>query len=136
MATFTVEVVSAERTLLSVEATGLYCTTTDGSLGILPGHQPVLAGLDIAEAHIDLEDGSREYLAVHRGYVYYSGGEKAVILADTAELAHEIDVEHERQQLLKFEEMHAGPDEHPQLDLPAMMQRSRARIDTAKKAGG
>ena len=135
MATFTVDVVSAERKLLSVEAEGLYFRTHLGSMGILPGHQPVLAGLDIAEMHLDLPDGSREHLAVHRGYVYYSGGEKAVVLADQAELSHEIDVQEERQKLVRFEEMRAS-DEDVDLDLPAMMRITRARIDAAEKADG
>ena len=134
MATFTVEVVSAERKLLSVEAEGLYFRTSMGSMGILPGHQPVLAGLDIAEMHLDLPDGSREHIAVHRGYVYYSGGDTAVILADQAELAHEIDVQEERRKLIQLEEMQAG-DGHVDLDVPVMMRITRARIDTAEKAG-
>ncbi|MFT4744470.1 MAG: F-type H+-transporting ATPase subunit epsilon [Nitriliruptoraceae bacterium] len=133
MATFTVDVVSAERTLYSAEATGLFVTTTTGSLGILPGHQPILAGLDFAEMHLDLEDGTRQHIAVHRGYVYYSGGETAVILADTAELAHEIDVVHERKQLVQLEEMQTkGVETH--LELPAMLRMTKARIQTAEKA--
>lgn len=135
MATFTVQVVSAERELLSVEAEGLYIRTTIGSMGILPGHQPLLAGLDIGEAHIDLTDGSREYVAVHRGYVYYSGGDTAVILADVAELHHEIDVEHQRSRLVELEELHAA-EKHDEVDfdLPAVMRMTKARIETVEKA--
>lgn len=133
MATFTVEVVSAERRLTSVEAEGLYIRTTVGSMGILPGHQPVLAGLDIGECHIDLADGSREHVAVHRGYVYYSGGDTAVVLADVAELHHEIDVEEQRQKLVQLEEMHAS-DQDPDFDLPSVMRMTRARIETVERA--
>ena len=43
MATFQIDVVSAEHKLFSGEATGLFITTTEGSMGILPGHQPLLA---------------------------------------------------------------------------------------------
>ncbi len=135
MATFTVDVVSAERKLFSAEATGLFVTTTMGSLGILPGHQPVLAGLDIAEMHLDLVDGTREHIAVHRGYVYYSGGDTAVILADTAELSHEIDVVKERKQLIQLEEMQAKGTP-VDIDLPAMLRMTEARIKTVEKANG
>ncbi len=133
MATFTVDVVSAERKLLTVEATGMFFRTSVGTMGVLPGHQPVLAGLAIAEAHIDREDGSRDYLAVHRGYVYYSGGDTAVILADIAELSHEIDVHEERQQLVKFEEMQAKGVK-VDFDLPRMMEITQTRIDVAERA--
>ena len=134
MSTFTVDVVSAERKLFSGEATGLFFTTTEGSMGVLPGHQPLLAALDIAGAHIELADGTREWVAVHRGYVYYSGGDTAVILADTAELAHEIDVEEERQQLLKLEQL-KDPESVP-FDVPAAAKRHRTRIEVAEKANG
>lgn len=134
MATFTVDVVSAERKLWSGEATGLFFRTTEGSMGVLPGHQPVLAGLDIAGAEIHLTDDTREHVAVHRGYVYYSGGDTAVILADEAELAHEIDIEEERQQLLKLERL-----EDPakvDFDVPAAAKRRRTRIEVAERANG
>lgn len=134
MATFTVDVVSAERKLFSGEATGLFFTTTEGSMGVLPGHQPLLAALDIAGAAIELADGGRELVAVHRGYVYYSGGDTAVILADTAELAHEIDIEEERAQLLKLEQL-KDPESVP-FDVPAAAKRHRTRIEVAEKANG
>lgn len=132
--TFTVDVVSAERKVYSGEATGLYFTTTEGSMGVLPGHQPLLAALDIAGAHIELVDGTREWVAVHRGYVYYSGGDTAVILADIAELAHEIDVDRSRQQLFKLEEL-KDPESVP-FDVPAAAKRHRTRIEVAERANG
>jgi F-type H+-transporting ATPase subunit epsilon len=132
--TFTVEVVSAERKLWSGEATGLFFTTTEGSMGVLPGHQPVLAALDIAGAHVELADGSREYVAVHRGYVYYSGGDTAIILADIAELAHEIDVDRARQQLFKLENLKDA--ESVPFDVPAAAKSHRTRIEVAEKAQG
>ncbi len=102
-------------------------------MGVLPGHQPVLAALDIAGAHVELADGSRQYVAVHRGYVYYSGGDTAVILADVAELAHEIDVDRARQQLFKLEDLKDA--ESVPFDVPAAAQRHRTRIEVAEKAG-
>lgn len=132
MSTFTVEVVSAERKVFSGEATGLFFSTTEGSMGVLPGHQPVLAALDIAPAHIELADGTREWVAVHRGYVYYSGGDTAVILADIAELSSEIDVDRSRQQLFKLEDL--KDPESVAFDVPAAAKRHETRIAVAEKA--
>lgn len=134
MATFTVDVVSAERKLFSGEASGLYFTTTEGSMGVLPGHQPLLAALDIGGAYIDLAEGGRQHVAVHQGYVYYSGGDTAVILADTAELAQEIDVEEARQQLFKLENLKDA--ESVPFDVPAAAKRHRTRIEVAERANG
>lgn len=133
MATFTVDVVSAERKLLSVEATGLFVTSREGSLGILPRHQPVLAALDIGTAEIELADGGREHLAVHRGYVYYSGGDTAVILADTAELSHEIDVERSRQRTVELREI--GDHSSVEYDVPAAIKRHETRVRVGERAG-
>ena len=42
MATMHVEVVSAERHVLSADVTELYARSVEGEIGILPGHQPAL----------------------------------------------------------------------------------------------
>ena len=44
--TFQVEVVSAEKQLLSVEAEAVYARSLEGEIGILPGHQPALLLLE------------------------------------------------------------------------------------------
>jgi F-type H+-transporting ATPase subunit epsilon len=131
MATFTVDIVSAERQLLSVEATGLFVTTPEGSLGILPKHQPLLAALAVAGAEIELPEGGRRHVAVHQGYVYYSGGDTAVILADVAELAEEIDLERSRGRLLELQAL--PPSEHVHLDVPAAIRRHEVRVAVAEK---
>ncbi|HEX9766673.1 MAG TPA: F0F1 ATP synthase subunit epsilon [Nitriliruptorales bacterium] len=89
--TMTVEVVSAEKSLLSVEATEVYGRSLDGEIGILPGHQPVLLALDIAPLKVKLADGGEERVAVHNGFLFFKDNH-LVILADLAELASQIDV--------------------------------------------
>jgi len=42
MASMQVDVVSAEESLYSGEAAEVYARSTEGEIGILPGHQPVL----------------------------------------------------------------------------------------------
>lgn len=42
MATMQVDVVSAEAQLFSGEASEVYARSTEGEIGILPGHQPLL----------------------------------------------------------------------------------------------
>ena len=46
MATMHVELVSVERALWSGEATAVFARTTEGELGILPGHIPLLGALE------------------------------------------------------------------------------------------
>lgn len=91
MATMHVEVVSAERSLLSADATEVYARSLDGEIGILPGHQPALLALDIAPVKVKLADGGEEQVAVHNGFLFFRNNQ-LVILADIAEMAGQIDV--------------------------------------------
>lgn len=93
--TFHVEIVSAEKSLLSVEATAVFARSLDGEIGILPGHQPALLALDIAPLTVVSVDEGTIPVAVHNGFLYYSDDE-LVVLADIAELASDIDPDRAR----------------------------------------
>jgi F-type H+-transporting ATPase subunit epsilon len=63
---------------------------TDGSLGILPGHTPIIAELKIAPLHYD-KNKSRETVAVMGGIVKVLS-DVVTIITEDAEKATEIDV--------------------------------------------
>jgi F-type H+-transporting ATPase subunit epsilon len=86
MASMHVEVVSAERHVLSGDVSELYARSVEGELGILPGHQPAVIALDIGQVLLRFEDGHEERVAVHRGVLYVDKGKKVIVLADIAEL--------------------------------------------------
>lgn len=86
------EVVSAEQHVLSADVTELYARSVEGEIGILPGHQPALIGLDIGPVRVVFEDGTRATVAVHRGMLFVDKDKRVVVLADVAELSSEIDV--------------------------------------------
>jgi F-type H+-transporting ATPase subunit epsilon len=67
----------------------------EGSLGILPGHAPLLAQLREGVARARSGDEER-LLAISGGFVEVFDG-KASLFAETAELAEEIDAERARQ---------------------------------------
>ena len=52
MATMDVSVVSAEALLYEGAATEVYARSTEGEIGILPGHEPMLAILAAGEVRI------------------------------------------------------------------------------------
>lgn len=92
----TVDLVSVERRLWSGEARFVLARTTVGEVGILPGHQPLLAQLEEAGVvRVDSTDGSRRTIAVHGGFLSVSA-ERVSILAEFAEQSDEIDVERAR----------------------------------------
>jgi F-type H+-transporting ATPase subunit epsilon len=86
-----VELVSVEQALWSGEATAVFARTTEGELGILPGHIPLLGALEPGwVVRIDRVDESALKVAVHGGFL--SVREDGVsVLAEMAELADDID---------------------------------------------
>ena len=111
MATVHVELVSVERLLWSGEATMVIARTTEGELGVLPGHAPLLgelAGGGIVR--IQQEGGEELTFAVHGGFL--SVTEDGVsILAEIAERAEEIDVARAQQALDRARSAEAEDDE-------------------------
>ena len=108
MATLQVELVAVERKIWSGEARMVIARTTEGELGILAGHAPLLG--ELAEGGvvtIRSESGDDLVVAAHGGFL--SVTEQGVsILAENAELADEIDVERARAALSRAES--AGDD--------------------------
>lgn len=92
-----VELVSVERPIWSGEATMVIARTTEGELGILPGHTALLG--ELAEGwvvRIQQEGDQELVVAVHGGFLSVTD-EGVSILAEIAELADDIDVERARQ---------------------------------------
>ncbi|MDX6215340.1 MAG: F-type H+-transporting ATPase subunit epsilon [Frankiales bacterium] len=86
-----VELVSVEREVWSGEATMVSARTTEGEIGILPGHTPLLGQL--AEGHevrISQEGGSDLAVTVSGGFLSVTD-EGVTILAESASLPGEAD---------------------------------------------
>ncbi|RBM20431.1 F0F1 ATP synthase subunit epsilon [Streptomyces sp. PT12] len=95
MAELHVELVAADRQVWSGEASLVVARTTSGDIGIMPGHQPLLAVLRPGAVTIRTTGATGDgtvVAAVHGGFLSYTDG-KLSLLAEIAELAEEIDVE-------------------------------------------
>ncbi len=103
MATLQVELVAVERRIWSGEASMVIARTTEGELGVLPGHAPLLGELAPGGVvTIRATDGDDLVVAAHGGFL--SVTERGVsILAETAEISTEIDVERAREALRRAE---------------------------------
>lgn len=94
----TLEVITPERTVLdTVQVKSLIVPALDGLLGVLPGHAPLVAGLGIGVVKYK-EAGKDRYtkMAITGGFLEVSD-DRAVLVADAAELASSIDVLRARQ---------------------------------------
>ncbi len=91
-ATMQVELVSVERAIWSGEATAVYARTTEGEIGVLPGHAPLLGALAPGWlVRILQADGAEQRVAVHGGFLSVRA-DGVSVLAEMAEDAQEIDV--------------------------------------------
>ncbi|MDQ1688178.1 MAG: F-type H+-transporting ATPase subunit epsilon [Frankiaceae bacterium] len=94
-----VEIVAVDREVWSGDVEMVLARTTDGEIGILAGHVPLLGAL--AEGGIVrlMEEGGAETkVAVHGGFLSVTN-EGVQILAELAELESEIDVARAQRQL-------------------------------------
>lgn len=83
------EIVTAERVVLSDDVDQVNAPTKDGRVGILPRHEPLLTILDVGELDI-IKDGVSTPYAVSGGFMEVLPN-RVTILADTVERADEID---------------------------------------------
>lgn len=96
MAEMSVRLVAVEREVWSGTATFVFARTTVGEIGVLPRHIPLLAELVPGEmVRIDSSDGQEIHVAVDGGFLSITE-DGVSILAESAELREEIDVDQAR----------------------------------------
>lgn len=97
--TMQVDLVSVERPIWSGEATAVYARTSEGEIGVLPGHSPLLGVLAPGWlVRILHADGVEQRVAVHGGFLSVRA-DGVSVMAEIAEDAEEIDVARARQAL-------------------------------------
>ncbi len=124
MAEMAVELVAVERKVWSGSATSVFARTTEGELGVLPGHVPLLGELVDGVVTIETTDGETVTAAVHGGFLSVTG-DRVSVLAESAELAEEIDVSRARSALERTES--DSEDEEAE----AIRARAQARLRAA-----
>ncbi len=128
MAELTVSVVSLEHPEWDGPASQIVVKTLEGEMGVLPGHEPVLATLAEGPIRIDPVDGDPMYFAVHGGF-FSLDENRAIILADVAETAEEINVA--RAQEAKSNAEKADDED---LEAIAAMRRAETRLRVVELA--
>jgi F-type H+-transporting ATPase subunit epsilon len=124
MATMQVDLVSVERPIWSGEANAVYARTSEGEIGIMPGHAPLLGALAPGWlVRIQQADGVEQRVAVHGGFLAVRS-DGISVLAELAESSDEIDVARARAAL---ERAGSGTDE----ESVAARDRALARLRAA-----
>lgn len=85
MAALTVVVVSADREVWSGEATRVVARTTEGEIGILAGHEPVMGLVAGGEVRILTPEGNTVRAQADGGFLSVANNRVSVV-ADAAEI--------------------------------------------------
>jgi F-type H+-transporting ATPase subunit epsilon len=93
-----VELVAADRTVWSGEATMVIARTMEGDIGVLRNHTPVLSALAPGVLALDTVDGEQIVAAVGDGFISVANN-RVSILSEFTQLSGEIDVEAARSDL-------------------------------------
>ncbi|GAA1127675.1 F0F1 ATP synthase subunit epsilon [Arthrobacter flavus] len=92
MAELEVEIVAADHFVWSGAATMVRARTSDGEVGILPGHAPMLAILAEGEMAIEPVSGERLLVSVDGGF-FSVDSNRVVIVADNAKIGGSVSAE-------------------------------------------
>lgn len=130
MGQLNVAVVSAERALWRGIAKSVVAKTPEGEIGILPGHEPMLALLVESPLRIEVEDGSTLFVAVHGGFLSIDS-DNVNVIAGTAELASSISIERAKAALDRIK----ASSEDDEV-IAAARRRAETRITVASVAAG
>ncbi|SJM68238.1 F0F1 ATP synthase subunit epsilon [Psychrobacter piechaudii] len=133
MATLQCRVVSAREEIYAGEISMLIATGSEGEVGILAGHTPLITLLKPGSMRIQLPDGSEEV-------IYVSGGVLEVqpklvtVLADTAVRADDLDEAKIIEARKQAEQMLANQSETLQTNAAlASLAESVAQLQTIRK---
>ena len=118
------EIVTPERLAFQEEVDSVVCPGVEGELGVLPHHAPLLTTLGVGELRIR-RGGQEEFFAIAGGFLQVRP-DKVIVLAETADLASEIDIE--KAQAARREAERALEEGFEE---PADLARARAALQRA-----
>ena len=123
-----VELVAADRVVWSGEGSTVIARTTEGDVGILANHAPMLAV--IIEGIVEVRTGDNDSLVAFVDHGFLSvAGNRVSILSEHAQMAEDIDVDAAKAELEEARSAD-GDDENA----PAAVRRAEAKIRAAERA--
>jgi len=127
-------IITQERTVYSEQADYVSLPGTEGIMGILPNHAPLLTALNFGEVIIR-KDGDEHYFAIGGGFAEVRP-DQVIVLADSAEHADEIDTERAQKARERAEQaMKEGVSEDAvaYAQIEAALRRAQIRVDVSRR---
>ena len=125
-----VELVAADRLVWSGEATMVIARTTEGDVGILPHHAPMLSLMVDGVVDVQTAEGETWVAAVDAGFLSIANN-RISILSEHAEMSHEIDLEKARTEL---ERAKSAGEYETEAEAEEAIRRAEARIRAVERA--
>ncbi|MBJ05679.1 MAG: ATP synthase F1 subunit epsilon [Verrucomicrobiaceae bacterium] len=119
------DIVTPEKKFYSGEVDNVYLPGTEGELGILPGHVPLVTGIEPGELRYAV-DGQVEELAIGAGFLEVSR-EKVTVLTDLAVTDAEIDESKVEEAIQRAEESLSKIDQSANAEEVAALQSAIAK---------
>jgi F-type H+-transporting ATPase subunit epsilon len=132
VATFKLEIVTAERMVFSEDVSAVIAWGVEGQLGILPHHAPLMTMLQPGDILIR-KDKEEEFFAISGGFLEVRP-DKVIVLADACERVDEIDIARAEEAKRRAQEtMKAAPLSADAAAAEAALRRSLARLKVAER---
>jgi len=132
MATFRLEIVTAERMVFSDDVSAVIAWGVEGQLGILPHHAPLMTMLQPGDILIR-KDKEEEFFVISGGFLEVRP-DKVIILADACERVDEIDIARAEEAKRRAQEtMKVAPFSADAAAAEAALRRSLARLKGAER---
>jgi F-type H+-transporting ATPase subunit epsilon len=122
------ELVAADRLVWSGQVSSVITRTTEGELGILANHAPLMAVLVGTTVEVRPVEGDRWVAAIDGGFLSVANN-RVSILVEQAEMSDEIDVERARRDL---EQARTAADDEGGDEV--RVRHAEARIQAVEKA--
>ena len=119
------DIVTPEKKVFSGEVDNVYLPGTEGELGILPGHVPLVTGIEPGELRYAV-NGQVEELAIGAGFLEVSQ-EKVTVLTDLAVTDTEIDEAKVEEAMQRAEESLSKIDQSANAEEVAALQGAIAK---------
>jgi len=130
---FKLSVVAPDRTVVEDQVTSLIAPGVSGYFGILHGHEPMIAELKTGLLEYFDLGNQRNYVAIGGGFLEVSEG-TAIVLADTAERATEIDIAEAEAMVEQARKALRGEDTSmTQTEAVVELDRAMNRLKAAKR---
>jgi len=128
--TYPLEVVTPERVMLSEQVTITLAPGTEGQLGILARHAPLMTELAPGEVLATLADGrTTSHIVISGGFLEIAPGEgRTTILADSAERVDEIDITRAEEDLAAARQMLAAAEAGTPQQVDALRSVAHAEV--------